>query len=70
MATSSLVEERLSAVEDAIRELRCLVSRRTPAPNWIERLTGSMKDEPAFDEVLEYGRALREADGPEEESQQ
>ena len=40
---------------------------RTPAPDWLERVIGSMKDEPAFDEVLAYGRAIREADRPTEE---
>jgi hypothetical protein len=41
-----------------------VVAARGPAPNWLERLTGLMKDEPAFAEILEYGRAIRQADRP------
>ncbi len=42
---------------------------RTASPNWLERLTGSMKDEPAFAEVLEYGRTIRQADRPPEDAE-
>ncbi len=58
------VEERMTAVEDAVRELQKAMQARNPAPDWLERVIGSMKDEPAFDEVLEYGRAIRQADRP------
>jgi hypothetical protein len=36
--------------------------------NWIARITGSFKDEPAFEEVLALGRAIRAADRPPEEA--
>jgi hypothetical protein len=62
------LESRLAAVEEAVRELQDLVKARKPAANWLERVTGSMKDEPAFEEVLAYGRALRQADRPAEDS--
>jgi hypothetical protein len=64
MATESTMEQRLAAVEDAIRELQSRLNSTTPAPNWLERITGSFKDEPAFEEVLEYGRAFRQTDRP------
>jgi hypothetical protein len=65
MANTSL-EERLAAVEAAIlavsakqhAELQQVV---TPQPtNWLQQITGSFKDEPAFEEVLAYGRAIRQ----------
>jgi hypothetical protein len=34
----------------------------------LAQVTGSFKDEPAFAEVLEYGRAFRQADRPPEEA--
>jgi hypothetical protein len=40
---------------------------RAPGPDWLEQVIGSFKDEPAFDEVLEHGRALRQADRPPED---
>ncbi len=31
--------------------------------NWLQQITGSFKDEPpAFEEVLAYGRAIRQGD--------
>jgi hypothetical protein len=32
----------------------------------VEQFTGSFKDEPAFAEVVEYGRTIRAADPPRE----
>lgn len=52
------IEERLSAMEAAIAELQQQVAATQPA-NWLQQITGSFKDEPAFDEVLAYGRAIR-----------
>jgi hypothetical protein len=40
---------------------------RQPAADWLDRVIGSMKDEPAFDEVLAHGRAMRQADRPAED---
>ncbi len=60
----STVEQRLTAVENALRELQEAMKTRNPAPDWLDRVIGSMKDEPAFDEVLAYGRAIRQADRP------
>jgi hypothetical protein len=68
MPGEATLEVRLAAVEQAVRDLQRLVATRTPSPNWLERLTGSMKDEPAFEEVLEYGRAIRQADRPPEDA--
>jgi hypothetical protein len=35
----------------------------TPQPtNWLQQITGSFKNEPAFEEVLTYGRTIRQGD--------
>ena len=61
MVNSTSLEERLALVEAAISELQKQVS--TPQPtNWLQQITGSFKDEPAFEQVLAYGRAIREGD--------
>lgn len=61
MAPNASLEERLTAVEAAIVELQKQVS--TPQPtSWLQQITGSFKDEPAFEEVLAYGRAIRQGD--------
>jgi hypothetical protein len=64
MAIDIQIEERLTAVEEAVRELQRRLTIMTPALNWLERITGSFKDEPEFEKALEYGRAIREADRP------
>ncbi len=66
MSTLEGLEQRLEAVESAVRELQGVVGARQPAANWLDRVIGSMKDEPAFDEVLAFGKALREGNRPEE----
>jgi hypothetical protein len=65
MPSETLVEQRLSAVEAAVAELQHRLSPRPSIPNWLEQVIGSFKDEPAFEEVLAYGRAFRVADRPQ-----
>ena len=59
----SSIEERLAAVEREIAELRQwrTASRLKvpPGGNWVEAISGSMKDFPEFEQVLEYGREIR-----------
>jgi hypothetical protein len=66
MATDGTIEQRLTAVETAVAEIQRRLACATKAPNWVEQFTGSFKDEPAFAEVVEYGRAIRAADPPRE----
>ena len=61
------LEERMTVVEQTVRELQEALSTRKPGPDWLNCVIGSMKDEPAFDEVLAHGRALRQADRPVED---
>ncbi len=60
------LEQRVTALEKAVRELQEAMNARQPAPDWLDRVIGSMKDEPAFDDVLAHGRAIRQADRPTE----
>ena len=61
MATNTSLEERIAAVEAAITELQKQVANRQPT-NWLQQITGSFKDEPAFEEVLAYGQVIRQGD--------
>ena len=61
------LEQRMTALEEAVRELQEAMHARTPTADWLDRVIGSMKDEPAFDEVLAYGRTIRHADRPAED---
>lgn len=66
MSVETPIEERMSAVEAAVAELR---RRLLPAPpDWLQHVVGSLRNEPAFEEVLAYGRELRVADRPQEDN--
>jgi hypothetical protein len=66
MLTQGSLEQRLAAVEMAVAELQRRLGGESPADNWLECFRGAFKDEPAFAEVVEYGRAFRAADRPVE----
>ena len=59
MLTNTSLEERIAAVEAAITELQKQVANPQPT-NWLQQITGSFKNEPAFEEVLALGRAIRQ----------
>jgi hypothetical protein len=61
MLTDTMIEQRLAALESAVAEIQRRLADTTRAPNWIERFRGSFKNEPAFAEVVEYGRTIRAA---------
>ena len=61
MTINTSLGERLAAVEEAITQLQKQVANQE-ATNWLQQITGSFKDEPAFEEVLAYGRAIRQSD--------
>ncbi len=56
------VEERLAKVE---RELEA-IKREKQASNsklgWLERVRGSFKDDPDFEEIVQLGKELRDAE--------
>lgn len=61
MTTNTSLEERITVVETAIAELQKQIAN-PPSTNWVQQITGSFKDEPAFEEVLAYGRSIRQRD--------
>ena len=60
------VEQRIQTLEAAVAELRQQLPAAT-ALGWLQDVIGSMKDQPAFEEVIALGRAYREADLPSDE---
>ncbi|NJN61720.1 MAG: hypothetical protein HC795_09510 [Coleofasciculaceae cyanobacterium RL_1_1] len=59
--TNAALEKRLAAIETAIAQLQQQLAS-DPQPNWLQQIAGSFKDEPAFDEILTYGQAIRQGD--------
>ena len=67
MSTESTIEQRLAALEDAVKEIQHRMTVQTPAPTWLDKIIGSISDKEAFEQALEYGRAYRYADRPPDE---
>ena len=65
MAEAETVEERLTALEHEIAELKRRLGAPAAPANWRQQVQGSFKDEPAFDEVLRLGREIRQSDQPD-----
>lgn len=65
--SQATIEQRITLLEAAVRELQESLKTRKPAADWLDKVIGSMKDEPAFDEVLAYGQAIRQSDRPAED---
>lgn len=59
--TNVILEELLAAAAAAITQLQKKVLTDQPT-DWLQQVTGSFENEPAFDEVLAYGRAIRKGD--------
>jgi hypothetical protein len=62
------LEQRLVTLEAAVSDLQQKLEEKPASKNWLEKLIGSISDEDVFREALEYGRAFRQADKPNDES--
>jgi hypothetical protein len=61
-ATLEIFAQRLAAVETAVSALQRRLATLPPAPDWVEQISGAFKDDPAFAEVVAFGRAFRMAE--------
>ncbi len=68
MAGEDAIEQRLANLEREVAELRQRLDRLDPRQNWLDRISGSLKDYPEFEEVIRLGREFREADRPPPEA--
>jgi hypothetical protein len=65
------IEKRLVTLEQTVaglqHKLESKLQSKTVPENWLDKLIGSISDEAAFVEALEYGRSFRQADQPLDE---
>jgi hypothetical protein len=61
MADQSSFEQRLEALERELAELKLRLSTLQANGNWVDLVSGSMKQFPEFDEVVRLGRELRKS---------
>ncbi|HEY7152785.1 MAG TPA: hypothetical protein VH575_02400 [Gemmataceae bacterium] len=66
MSTEPTIEQRLAALEAAVKEIQDRLGPSPSAERWWEKIP-PVEDIEAFDEMLEYGRAYRYADRPPDE---
>ena len=64
MLDTATLEQRLITLEQVVSDLQHKVDSPPSTDNWLENLKGSISDDGAFLEALEYGRAFRQSDQP------
>jgi hypothetical protein len=62
MLDIATLEKRLITLEQVVFDLQHKFDSKPSSDNWLERLIGSISDDSAFIEALEYGRAFRQSD--------
>lgn len=67
MLDETVLERRLMTLEKSVADLQHKFESKSSSQNWLEKLIGSISDEGAFLEALEYGRTFRQADKPIDE---
>ncbi len=67
MPGETMLEERVSALEQAVAELQRQLMNGSSGLDLLKRIPTGLKDNPAFEEAMAHGRALRWADRPGEE---
>lgn len=53
------IEQRLASLEHEVAQIRLQLPDRSTSDNWVDQISGSMKDFPEFDEVVKLGREFR-----------
>lgn len=66
MSTEPTIEQRLAALEAAVKEIQERLGSPPSAQRWWEKIP-PVEDIEAFEEAMEYGRAYRYADRPPDE---
>jgi hypothetical protein len=64
MLDLSTLERRLITIEQVVFDLQHKFDGKPNSDNWLKSLIGSISDDSAFLEALEYGRAFRQSDKP------
>jgi hypothetical protein len=64
MLDEATLERRLAILEQEVAALKRKSGGDVSSSNWLDKLIGSISDDSAFLEALEYGRSFRQADKP------
>jgi hypothetical protein len=61
MSEQSTIEQRLTAVEQQLADLKRRLPLRPDGKSWVEQIAGTFKDDPDFDEIVRLGREFRKS---------
>ena len=70
MLDTAMLEKRLINLEQVVFDLQHKFESQPSSDNWLDTLIGSISDDAAFLEALEYGRAFRQSDKPMDDADQ
>ena len=62
MATLTILEKRLNHLEKEFAAFKKAFFLGPPKPNWLDKIAGSFKGEPEFEEILRLGQEIRKKD--------
>ena len=68
MSQETSLEERVKVLEKEVADLKQRLLDLSFRGTWLEKVIGSMKDEPEFGEVLRLGAEIRAADRPPDDA--
>lgn len=61
MSEQQAIEHRLAEVERELADLKRRLSPTADGTSWVERISGTFKDDPDFDEIVRLGREFRKS---------
>ena len=61
MNSNEALEQRITALEREVAEIRLRIGDKSTNGNWVDEIAGSMKSFPEFDEVVRLGREFRDS---------
>jgi hypothetical protein len=62
MLNEATLEKRLVTLEQTVSDLQRKLESKPATENWLDKLIGSVSDEAAFLEALDYGQLSRKSD--------
>lgn len=65
MATPTELEDRVASLEEEVARLKQKIDDSGAKQSWIERLSGTFKDDHGFEEIVKLGAEIRKSQRPE-----
>ncbi len=62
--TTTEFEQRLTAVEQELAQLKAKIASAPSPNNWVEAIAGSFANDPIFDDAMRLGRKWRDSHRP------